>query len=323
MFKLKKHLLFNQFSQDISDLWLSLRQGHMIEWEYTDSSYKNDPAGGSAFWALTEKHAHYYMHQEEAALIKNTAKDIADIVYPSTCLVEFGPGQSSKILPLLQAIYPLDVIGVDLSYCSLESFCNLIKGKNISLVETQEADFLYSPPQFDKKSIIISMGGTFFNTPMTSQGGADYNAMIALLKRWRQSMTKGGYILIGQDTNNDPETLHAAYNQPYIKAMTESVWHRAAKELDLINFNPYSMKYKGVWDAHNKVFKHTVASKYDQTIYLDGMHFNLKAGQEYCQSNSFKLSSEDMRDMIKAAGMTPVKTWKSPQGRMILHLMAI
>lgn len=311
----------SELATDLESLLAGHRQGHMIRWEYNSSAHYNDPAGGDIFWDMATRYPFYYLDREEQNLIFSAAQEIATLTGHIQVIAECGPGKSQKICPLLKTINPSKVIGIDVCTSFLDDFERTIQRTCFAQPELIQADFVNSPPYLQEQSLLVCFGSTFFNTPINIDGRPDYNAMINTLKTWKRSLTAGGYILIGQDTNNDPETLNAAYNQPYIKAMTESVWHYAARELNLSGFDPYAMEYHGVWDAKNKVFKHMGVPSSNQSIYLNGTRYDLKKSEAFCQSNSIKLSSGEMQDLIIASGMTPLKTWHSPKGRMALHLM--
>lgn len=322
MLHLKTFSSQQNLAQDLHLLLTRQKIGHMISWEYEDKSSYKHSASGSVLWNKAIRQSSYYMDWEEEKLIKFAIRAIMNLLPPELTFVEFGPGTSSKSFPLIAAVKPSKIIAIDHCMNFLNIFDKSIKLLFSKNVEKVYEDFINKPPFFQEKALIVSFGGTFFNTPICLDSTPDYDAMIQTLKTWKRSLTAGGYILIGQDTNNDPETLNAAYNQPYIKAMTESVWHYAARELDLGTFDPYAMEYRGVWDANNKVFKHMTAPLKSQTIYLNGHGYDLKKSEAFCQSNSIKLSSDEMQDLIVASGMTPVKTWQSPEGRMALHLIS-
>ena len=309
-----------RFISDIRDLWNGARQGHMIEWEYSDPLQSTDRARGSEYWDQAAHYGGYYLYQEEAELIQRAAHKVAQAVGSIASLVELGPGKSEKLLPLANVIDAEEIIGIDLSEDFLQYFGQAMSdaGKPIRLIEN---NFFEDISVLHNSALVCCLGSTLLNLPMTDEGRFDQGAFIGLLNMWKRRMPKGTHLLLGFDTNQNTRTLNAAYDQPYIRAMTESVWHRAMRDLPIENFNPYGISYRGEWDARHMVYKHMGVCTIDQTVYLNGERFDLKKGHSFCQSNSFKLPTSYLERLFIKAGFKPPEWYESDQ--MALALITV
>ncbi len=195
-----------------------------------ESRFLYDAQGSDLFERICEQ-PEYYLTRTEASILSAAASDIAEKT-GDVALVELGSGSSIKTRLLLDAYVerfgsarytPVDVSSSALSVAETEIAAHCPQVDFDSVHGTYDDVF----PRLEALSpcMLLFLGSTV--------GNLDHVETAAFWSRVATHLKPGDFCLLGVDTGEDPDVLHAAYNDAagHSAAFTCNVFARMNREL--------------------------------------------------------------------------------------------
>lgn len=195
--------------------------------------YFYDAKGSELFNKICELEE-YYPTRTETALLKAHGPEMADLIGPGACLIEYGCGSLVKTRILLDALKDPGVfVPIDISeqhlIRSARELADEYDGLDISPLV---ADFTKPVTLLDKVSGGAARHAGFF--PGSTIGNFDHDGAKIFLKTIAETVGPGGALLIGVDLKKDEAILRQAYDDAagVTAAFNLNILARINRELD-------------------------------------------------------------------------------------------
>ena len=276
-----------------------------------------DRRGSELFEEITRL-PEYYLTRADAALLERHAGEVAEIAGRGRAVVEFGSGSSAKTPILLRAIQPSDYVPIDISgeflRHSAAELQALLPGLPIHPVE---ADFMAPVALPDTVRDLPKLG--FF--PGSTIGNLVAGTAVDLLRRMKDTLGLGSWLLIGMDRVKDPAILLRAYDdaEGITAAFNLNLLERINRELGG-DIPLDAFRHRAVWnDRLARIEMHLEAVR-DVAFTVDSVPFSMRAGETIHTENSHKYGPRDARLLLKAGGWEAVREWTDAEESFALIL---
>ncbi len=279
-----------------------------------------DEQGSRLFDAICEQ-PEYYPTRTEMAILESCADEVACLTGPDCTLIELGSGASKKIRLLLEALWPRQYFGIDISReFLLESVRRLAHDYPWLEVHAACADFaqdvdLPDCPGSGRKLV-------FF--PGSTIGNFEPRDALAFLQRVRRQVQPGGALLIGVDLKKDPRVLNAAYNddQGVTAAFNLNLLERLRTELGA-ELDPENFRHHAFYNAARGRVEMHLVSRRTQEIRVLGKRFRFDAGESIHTESSYKYSVEEFHALAHRAGLQPRQVWLDSARLFSVHYLDV
>jgi dimethylhistidine N-methyltransferase len=270
-----------------------------------------DTQGSTLFNAICETDAYYPTRTERAILIEH-AGAIARAVGPGSTILEFGPGDMTKVRLLLNALRPASYIGVDISGTQLaeasESLALQFPWLDVFAVcgdfSGDLFDFLPLPAGAQK--VAFFPGSTIGNfDPLEAR------RFLAMLARM---VGADGGVIIGVDFQKSPEILNLAYNDPQelTRDFNLNLLTRLNRELGG-DFDLRRFRHRAYYNESAERVEMHLVSIVAQTVHVAGTSVTFEAGETIHTENSCKYTPEGFLRLAKSAGFAGHRMWTDPR----------
>ncbi len=267
--------------------------------------------------------ADYYPTRAELALLDGHLPAIAATVGARARVIEPGSGAGRKTRMLLSALErPADYVPIDISGEQLEinarSLRHEFPGLEVQPVHgdyTREIELPPARATFDR-TLVFFPGSTIGNFEP-----ADARAFLTRLGRLAGP---GGMLLLGADSNTDPDSLLRAYDD------SEGV--TAAFDLNVLahvnrtqaaTFDLDAFLHRATWDeARSRIEMHLV-SRRRQTVFVAGEAFELEREEPIVTEHCYKHRREALGALLAGAGWQVRQVFADPDQRMHLWLASL
>lgn len=279
--------------------------------KYISSKFFYDETGSRLFEAITRLEE-YYPARTEKALLEEISPVIAG-GYPFNSIVELGSGDCSKISLFLSSfskerLMKLKYIPVDISQPAIEESIYCLS-RNFDEVEVEGivADFftqLDSLPKNECHRLFCFFGSTLGNFEPVK--GRDFINEIGSIMR------KGDMFLLGVDMIKDTNILENAYNDK--KGVTADFnlnILNAVNNLLQTGFDTGKFEHLAFYNSDLQRIEMHLKALEDMKIsspFLDYPVY-LKKGENIHTENSYKFLNEEIIDLCRMAGLTPVHVY--------------
>lgn len=277
-------------------------------------------ARGSALFDEICRLPEYYPTRTETALLRDRAREIADLIGPYAALIELGSGSSAKTRILLDRMKsPAAYVPIDVSRDHLRGAARAIATDYPTLkVDAVCADYAAD------FALPVAAGARrvgFF--PGSTIGNLDMGEARALLAAWRARLGADGMMIIGVDLKKDPRLLDAAYDDGagVTEKFIKNILIRANRELDA-NFDPGSFRYDARYVAPLGRVEMHLNSIGAQTVSAAGEDFTFRDGDRIHVENSHKYGIEEFAGLARTAGFSSVARFTDPQRLFCVHVLA-
>lgn len=275
-------------------------------------------ARGSALFEEITRLPEYYPTRTEARILKDHAAEMVADIRAGELLVEFGSGSSTKTEILLDYIQePIAYVPIDVSEAALSGAEARLSRRFPKLdIRPIVADFAHSVP-FPADIKTRRKTGFF---PGSTIGNLAPRDAEGLLKTFARTLGQNSRLIIGVDLKKDPRVLIEAYSDAagVTAAFNLNLLHRINRELGA-NFDEKRFRHRAIYDpAKNRIEMHLVSSS-DQKVAVCGRAFHFKAGESIHTENSYKYTLQQFRDVARAAGWRPARTWTDTREQFSLH----
>lgn len=262
---------------------------------------------GSELFDRITRLPEYYPTRAEASILSQHGGEMAEVIGPGRCVVEFGAGSLAKTPLLLRAVDPAAYVPVDISGEHLRASAAALAERFPWLpVAPVEADFTKGfapPPDLDR---LPKLG--FF--PGSTIGNFVPAAAVDLLRAMRRDLGDGAMLLIGMDRIKGRDVLIPAYDDGLgvTAAFNRNLLHRINRELDgTIPVDAF--RHEARWnDTAARVEMHLRAAA-PMRFRVAGQMFTMDEGETIHTENSHKYDSRSAALLLRAGGWEPMREW--------------
>ena len=266
----------------------------------------------------------YYPTRTETALLQAHGREMADLIGPGVCLIEFGCGSLLKTRLLLDALRsPAAFVPIDISADHLlQSSAALAADYPDLEVLPVVADFTRPVKLPDKARKASENRIGFF--PGSTIGNFDHAGAADFLATVADMVGGGGALLLGSDLKKDEDILVRAYDdaQGVTAAFNRNVLERINRELGGC-FDIETFRHRALYNgAEGRIELHLVSEK-DQTVTVHDRDFTFTKGETIHTENSCKYHVEEFSSLAAGAGFRSARTWVDGDGLFSLHYLTL
>ena len=266
----------------------------------------------------------YYPTRTETALLQAHGREMADLIGPGVCLIEFGCGSLLKTRLLLDALRsPAAFVPIDISADHLLQSAAALAADYPNLeVLPVVADFTHPVKLPDKARKASENRIGFF--PGSTIGNFDHAGAADFLATVAGMVGGGGALLIGVDLKKDEDILVRAYDdaQGVTAAFNRNVLERINRELGGC-FDIETFRHRALYNgAEGRIELHLVSEK-DQTVTVHDRDFTFTKGETIHTENSCKYHVEEFSSLAAGAGFRSARTWVDGDGLFSLHYLTL
>lgn len=266
----------------------------------------------------------YYPTRTETALLQAHGREMADLIGPGVCLIEFGCGSLLKTRLLLDALRsPAAFVPIDISADHLLQSAAALTADYPNLeVLPVVADFTRPVKLPDKARKASENRIGFF--PGSTIGNFDHAGAADFLATVADMVGGGGALLIGVDLKKDEDILVRAYDdaQGVTAAFNRNVLERINRELGGC-FDIETFRHRALYNgAEGRIEMHLVSEK-DQTVTVHDRDFTFTKGETIHTENSCKYHVEEFSSLAAGAGFRSARTWVDGDGLFSLHYLTL
>lgn len=282
------------------------------------SRFFYDARGSTLFEEITHQ-PEYYQTRTELQLLLQHRDEIAPLL-GGRALIEPGSGSSRKTEVLIEAGAPAAYIAVDVSRSALDEAMGRLE-QRWPLLATAAivADFRASWRMPASLAELPRFG--FF--PGSTIGNLTRTAAVELLSTFRRVLS-GGHLLIGVDMPNEPDIMHAAYNdsEGVTARFNLNLLARANRELGA-DFDVGAWQHEATYDVRQQRIDMWLVSRQPQSVHLLGHTFRFAAGERIHTELSQKYAPDEFASLAAKGGFRSEQRWLSASPRRFsLHLLA-
>lgn len=282
--------------------------------------YFYDERGSHLFDEITQL-PEYYPTRTELSIMDVRMPEIAALVGPDACIIEFGSGSGLKTRRLIEGLEsPAAYVPVEISREHLLDAAQTLAEEFPTLeVRPVCADFtrafeLPTPTRTPSRNLVYFPGSTIGNF-------TDPEAE-ALLEVMHTEAAPGGALLIGVDLRKDPEVLEKAYNDDagVTAEFNLNLLRRMNRELGT-DFELDRFEHRAIWDDREGRIEMRLKSLADQSVTLNGEQISFEAGENIVTEYSRKYRLEEFAGLAEDAGFHPVQVWADEDRLFSVHYL--
>jgi len=264
----------------------------------------------------------YYPTRHEVALLRQHVPAIADAVGPRARVIEPGSGLALKTRLLL------DALAAPVGYVPIEVEAEQLATTNLELraaypeleIEPVCADYML-PFEIPPSRRDCARSLVFF--PGSTIGNFELDEAEAFLARFATQAGVGAMLLLGADSNSDPETLVRAYDdrEGVTAEFDRNVLVHLNRTYDA-DFDPRAFSHRAVWDARaSRIEMHLVADR-DHRVQVAGDVIEFRCGESIITEHCYKYPPPVIESLLGRAGWHARDVFVDPRGWMRLWLCA-
>jgi uncharacterized SAM-dependent methyltransferase len=285
--------------------------------QYVDHTGMRDGASmsGPLLWKKSEDETisdSGTMVNSETNLLRKSFKLIAEKLCKGVRYVELGPGTvaafCNKTLLLMRETQSRRATLVDDSSDFLKKILGAAT-QDLEIEAVNDNFFETEFPYVDDEAVVCSFGSTIsnFEGPISKEPP---EAILAHGLATMANAAKGGWLLVGFDSDDDGEHLVSFYKRQ--KLFQLNLFFRIEAELkDKIegDYDPKAFDYEPEWIPESRQLAHVAVVKRDMNFTLAGHPISLKEGQKLHIKNSFKYTPEFFEKCARLAGLELIGSW--------------
>lgn len=261
----------------------------------------------------------YYPYRSELALLDRHLPAIAQAIGPSARVIEPGSGAGQKTRMLLAALErPAIYVPIDVSAEQLAATARDLRadfaGIDVTPITADYTAAIELPP-------VRHTGRTVVFFPGSTIGNFEPEEAREFLARFAVLAGPGAAIVLGTDSNHDPDELLRAYDdaQGVTAAFDLNVLAHLNRSRGA-TFDLASFLHRAVWDASRSRVEMHLVSRRRQTVQVAGEAFQLERGEAIVTEHCYKHSPEVLAALLGDAGWPVREVFADPRGRMRLWL---
>jgi dimethylhistidine N-methyltransferase len=258
----------------------------------------------------------YYLTRAELALLDRHLPAIAEMVGPHARVIEPGSGAGTKTRMLLRALdrvatyVPIDVSVEQLAH-NAEALRREFPALEVLPIHGDYTGPLALPRSTAARTVVFFPGSTI--------GNFEPAAAVQFLARLAQLAGPAAQLVLGADSNHDPESLLRAYDDS--EGVTAAFDRNALAHLNHSHgatFDPDAFMHRAVWDAaHARVEMHLV-SRRKQRVTVAGEAIAFERGEVIVTEHCYKHGVDAIQAILREAGWQVRESFVDDLGRMRL-----
>ena len=274
--------------------------------------YIYDEEGSKLFKKIT-KLPEYYVTRSEFQVFSESGDFFGNLLKNLTCnIVEFGVGDGQKTRILLKHLTQNKIVfryyPIDISSSAMDDLINSLKRdfKNLDsngLVADYSCDLTCLRNMKTGTNLVLFLGSNI--------GNMNFNQSISFLRRLRESLNLGDYLLIGFDLKKDATTLQNAYNdsQGISEKFNKNLLNRINIELGG-NFDLNLFSYLSIYDLKEGAIVSKLVSKKQQIVKISSLNkvFSFTKGETIHTESSYKYNQNDIQHLAKKSGFSIIES---------------
>ncbi len=259
-----------------------------------------DARGSELFNAICTTDA-YYPTRTECGIYKEQAQAIAEAVGNDTVVIEFGPGDMSKIRLLLDRLRPRTYIGIDVSVAQLEDAGPPLAADYPWLQVVAICGDFGPSVQLERQLPKDSKRVAFF--PGSTIGNFDPAAAERFLHGLYEMVGATGVAIVGVDLQKPKSVLEKAYNDPqgYTRAFNLNLLTRINRELGA-NFDERLFRHKAFYNTELGRMEMHLVSVVEQQVRIGEHVIDFQPGETIHTESSWKYTRDDFTRLATQAG---------------------
>ncbi len=271
-----------------------------------------DARGSTLFNAICTTDA-YYPTRTECSIYQQQAGAIADAVGEDTTVIEFGPGDMSKVRLLLDHLRPRTYIGIDVSVAQLEDAGPPLASDYPWLQVVAVCGDFGPSVKLEEHLPDDSRRVAFF--PGSTIGNLDPAAAENFLRGLRSMVGSTGAVIVGVDLQKPKSTLEKAYNDPegYTRAFNLNLLTRINRELGA-NFDERRFRHKAFYNEELGRMEMHLVSVIEQKVRIGDETIDFQPGETIHTESSWKYTRERFAALTEKAGFASHKFFTDERG---------
>jgi len=301
-----------------SDMAAEIIEGLTSIPKYISPKYFYDQSGSELFEAITELDE-YYLTRLELELLTEHSAELATMFGDRLCVVEYGSGSSLKIRKLLEAVTPVAYVPIDISLGHLTDSARALHDDFPWLdVYPVCADYTQSLTIPESITSLDKLG--FF--PGSTISNFAPRAACAFLKKVRDELAPGGWLLIGVDCKKPVDILDRAYNDSkgVTAAFNRNVLLHINRRLGA-TFNVNQFRHVARYNESEGCVQMFLRSLVNQAVDVNGRTIEFAEGEEIHTENSYKFEPQEFSSLASEAGFSTMRHWSDKRKWYSLFLL--
>ena len=245
----------------------------------------------------------YYLTRHELALLRECVGAIAKAAGPRVRVIEPGSGLALKTRILL------DALADPVCYVPIEVEAEQLSATMAELRRSYRALELPGPSGESGPGLVFFPGSTIGNFEL---GEAE-----AFLARFAQLAGERGLLVLGADSNGDPERLVRAYDdrEGVTAEFDRNVLVRLNREY-AAEFDVDAFQHRAVWNAaHTRIEMHLVSTT-RQRVRVAGHEIAFERDEPIVTEHCYKYPVPVIEALLRRAGWRVRDTFADPRGWM-------
>lgn len=290
------------------------------------SKYLYDPLGSSLFEAICRLPWYRITRAENRLLITHAGEIVSALGPDPTTIVELGPGSGEKLAVLAEALQAAGgaarVHIIDISSQALEQTeQRLTRLQHVSVVghqSTYEVGLRRAAAarDGDGSMLVLLLGSNI--------GNFDTSAALAFLRRIRDVLQAGDFLLLGADLVKPERELRLAYDDPLgvTAAFNKNLLVRINRELGG-TFNLDAFDHRAAWNVLEQRIEMRLVSRADQIVRIEaaGLSVPFVRDEHIWTESSYKYQPDQIEQMGAECGFALRDQWIDSDARFALSLM--
>ena len=302
------------------DFRAEILDGLTADPKYISPKFFYDERGSRLFEAITRL-PEYYPTRTELAIMDEHIPEMASLVGPGACVIEFGSGSGLKTHKLLEGLEsPVAYVPVEISREHLLASAEALAGDFAGLeVLPVCADFtqafeLPTPSRAPERNLVFFPGSTI--------GNFEDDDAVALLEVMHTEAGPGGALLIGVDLRKQRRVLERAYNDAagVTAEFNLNLLKRINRELGA-DFDPDSFEHEAIWDDQNGRIEMRLNSQADQIVRVAGEEIPFSEGETVVTEYSHKYHPTEFSSLASQAGFRAARMWSDDEKLFSIHYL--
>ena len=272
-----------------------------------------DDRGSEIFTEITQL-AGYHPARCEFEIFQKHKQEIPDILGKNPFrIIELGAGDGGKTQILLghfiQSRLTFDYVPIDISEGAIKNLVDVLESRysqSTMSVTGLAADYFEGLGSINKQSnlrnIVFFLGSTI--------GNMELSVAEQFVKKLREALEDGDYVMIGFDLMKHPKTLYSAYNDP------AGVFERFNLHLlDVLNrklganFVIDHYVQQGHYNPGTHAVESHIYSTREQVVFIEalGKEFSFGAWESMQTEHSYKYTQSEIEGLAEKSGYRIVK----------------
>lgn len=306
----------DQFAQAVLD-GLSREPKRLPSWLIYDDQ------GSEIFTEITQL-AGYHPAQCEIEIFQKYKQTVTDILAKTAFrVIELGAGDGGKTQILLehfiQSQLTFEYVPIDISEGAIKNLLSVLESRysqstmSVTGLAADYFDGLHAiKEQSSLRNIVLFLGSTI--------GNMELPAAELFVRKLRESLNDGDYLMIGFDLMKHPKTLYSAYND------SAGVFERFNLHLlDILNrklganFAKEYFVQQGQYNPRTHAVESHLYSTREQVVFIEALkkEFSFCAWESMQTEHSYKYTQSEIERLAENSGYQIVKHMFDPQGHFV------